>query len=214
MSKSAQGPEQAERTRKARTLVKAFLRPRVLSGQTLEYLGRCSGDGQRGREHAFQMGGFLWPDGADVSDPGVRPLRLTCWQIGVLRLDGAPCSEIFSVRDLFAEISIEEATWQGNIYAMTTKDLAGRLRCSEAVVRGILERLLAGQSDDTRLLPCASPKGVVIADGRIFTSTVYLPDGHPLKEPGERWVVLTRGEHHRGAESQAQGAGESGRNAK
>jgi hypothetical protein len=207
--------EQIDTRPRARALAKEHLRDRVLRGDSLEYLARSTHDFWSA-ELRVQMGGYLWPLGADVTDPSVRPRKLTKWQIGISFLGpgGEPCIEIFSLRELFAEISIEEAAWQGKINGMTTKELAGRLACTESMVRSVLERLLAGQSDDTRLRPCSDPKGVVIAAGLVFTSTAHLPDGHPLREPGDRWVVLTPDGRHCGAEILAQGAGESGRNAR
>lgn len=97
-------PAEQELAVSPRELVKAFLRPYVLRGETVADLMR-SMMGQYGPEHCLQIGGYAY---GFEDEQGYPTVRLRPNEIAVTRIGDQRCLYRFSLADLHAEILQEQ----------------------------------------------------------------------------------------------------------
>ena len=86
----------------ARDLAKSFIRYQVLRGDTIEQIAGYQGSSCS--HYSVQIGGYIFNN---FQKPNQVSKKLTSRQIGIEKVDGIECMEIFTLEEIYKEIRNE-----------------------------------------------------------------------------------------------------------
>ena len=92
----------------AREAAKNLIRGYVERGDSIESLADgCLG--HAGSDYYASIGGYIW-NGSHTDGTAHLVRKVGRYQIGVERLDGKDCHEVFSLKEIYNEILLEKQT--------------------------------------------------------------------------------------------------------
>ncbi len=92
----------------AREAAKDLIRGYVERGDSIESLAAgCLG--YAGSDYYASIGGYIW-NGSHTDGTAHFVRKVGRYQIGVDRLDGKDCNEVFSLKEIYNEILLEKQT--------------------------------------------------------------------------------------------------------